>query len=163
MMIHVTLLRLLTEGADLTAAQRMWTRVAALAILVAAILSLYAMGRGDVVDDLDLAGIAIAILASIVGLGQTVHRHSRRPAPPQRQLSREETGQHRTIRQPPIPDVGLPLGPSDFPRPISVIPLVDLPGVGEDDTDTERPPPLDHDDVPDTDPETPRAKREAGR
>jgi len=155
MIIHTTILRLLTEGADLTAAQRMWTRVAALAILVAAILSLYALGHGDVVNDLDLAGIAIAVLASIVGLGQTVHRHSRRPAPPQRQLSREETGQHRTIKQPPMPGVGLPLGPSDFPG------VVDLPDVSEDMIDTEPPPAMD--DVPDTDPETPSSLREAGR
>jgi hypothetical protein len=115
-----------------------------LVVLALAIVGLHQAGAWEVVERYDLIGLAVALAASLAGLGQTIKRHSKPPPLPDRVLTREETGRHSTIRQP-----GLPLGPSDFDE------------LSEDAIDTERPPPvgpLDDDDH-DTSPQTPGAIR----
>jgi Zn-dependent protease len=60
------LIQLITTGVDLTAEQRLWVRVAALTVLVAACAALYAAGRWDVVEQYDLIGIAVAIVTAAI-------------------------------------------------------------------------------------------------
>ncbi len=147
------LLRIAIEGIDLPAKDRARWRIVVLVGLVLAIVGLHQSGAWEVVERYDLIGLSLAIAASLLGLGQTIKRHSKPPPLPGRVLTREETGQHKTIRQPDMPRPGLPLGPSDFDE------------LNEDAIDTERPPPvgpLDDDDH-DTSPQTPGAIRRAGR
>ncbi len=135
------LIKLLLVGVDLTAEQRLWVRVAVLVGLIAAVASLHAADRWDVVEDYDLIGIAVALGTAILGLGQAAHRKaSQRPASIVPRLTREETGEHLLARPPKLPAV--------------------LEELTEEDIDTERPPPVGPlDDDHDTDPQTPSAKR----
>lgn len=141
------LIRVALEGIDLPAKDRARWRAVVLIGLVLVIAGLHQAGAWEVVERYDLVGLSLAIAASLLGLGQTIKRHSKPPPLPDRVLTREETGQHSTIRQPRMPADDRPVG----------VPLM----LTEDDIDTERPPPvgpLDDDDY-DTDPQTPSAIR----
>jgi Zn-dependent protease len=118
------LIQLITTGVDLTAEQRLWVRVAALTVLVAACAALYAAGRWDVVEQYDLVGIAVAIVTALVGLGQTVARQSKRPPAPREPMQREDTHPRLPIA---LPREGLPVAPEDFD------------GLDDDDRPTLRP------------------------
>lgn len=154
------LLRLAIEGIDLDARDRARWRIVVLVGLALAIVGLHQAGAWEVVERYDLIGLAVALAASLAGLGQTIKRHSKPPPLPDRVLTREETGRHSTIRQPSVPREAT--GPHPLQGKLDGSAFEEL---SENDIDTDRPPPvgpLDDDDH-DTDPQTPGAIRRAGR